>query len=218
MTLEATLAPLLHSPRLPEIVQSLQARLISERAARKDFYEMADDQKLEFIDGEVIVPSPARTAHLICRRQIEALLDAYVHRQSLGQVLGEKCLCVFPRNDYEPDIVFFGPEKAGRITAETVKFPVPEMAVEVLSNSTEARDRGVKFEDYAANGVKEYWIVDADAGQVEQYLLRDGAYALELKSGSGEIVSRAIAGLRLPIRAFFDPQEHAAALLGLMMR
>ncbi len=44
------------------------------------------------------------------------------------------------------------------------KFPAPDLIVEVLSESTEANDRGIKFEDYAAHGVVEYWIVDPMAG------------------------------------------------------
>jgi Uma2 family endonuclease len=217
MTLEAEIGPLRRSLRLPAIVDLLQAQLAKEAAARRKFYEeMTDEQKVEFIEGEVILHSPARWAHTACRKHIEALLDAYVERHSLGLVSGEKSLCVFPRNDYEPDVVFFGKAKAATIQPRTMKFPVPDLAVEILSESTARRDRGVKFEDFAINGVDEYWIVDPEAEVVEQYLVRDGAYELKLKTGAGEIVSRAIAGLRLPIRAFFDSKEKTAALRALL--
>ena len=49
--------------------------------------------------------------------------------------------------------VFFGPDKLASLSPDTMKFPVPDLAVEVLSPSTEVRDRGVKFEDFASNGV-----------------------------------------------------------------
>lgn len=217
MTLEAEIEPIRRSLRLPAIVESLQAELAKEAAARRKFYEeMTDEQKVEFIDGEVILHSPARFAHTLCRKHIESLLDAYVHRQELGVVLGEKSLCVFPRNDYEPDVIFFRTAKAAKLQPHTMKFPVPDLAVEILSESTAKRDRGVKFEDFALNGVDEYWIVDAEAAVVEQYLAAEGQFQLNLKSGAGEIVSRAIAGLRLPIRAFFSADEHAAALRALI--
>ncbi len=99
---------------------------------------------------------------------------------------------------------------------ETLKFPVPDLAVEILSESTAERDRGVKFEDFAAHGVAEYWIVDPVVEVVEQYFARNGAFQLALKSGSGEIASPTIAGLRLPIRAFFDAEKHSAALLAIL--
>ncbi len=211
--IDAVIEPLLHSPCLPEIAQVLQTRMREEAARRQAFYEeISDDQKAEFIDGEVILHSPARNKHIVVRQHLEKLLHTYAALQSLGHVLGEKCLCIFPRNDYEPDVVFFGPEKTAELTGDTMKFPIPDFVVEVLSDSTESRDRGVKFEDFEAHGVAEYWIVDADAEIVEQYLRRGDRFHLVLKSGSGEIASPTVAGFRISIRAIFDPAENLATL------
>lgn len=213
LTLNALIEPLLHSPRLPEIAEALQVRLRDETARRRRFYaDMSDAEKVEFIDGEVVMHSPARNRHLIAQLHIARLLSICVDTAKLGVVRGENCLCVFPRNDYEPDVVFFGQTKAATFQPNTMKFPVPDLAVEVLSMSTESRDRGVKFDDYASQGVAEYWIVDPDAGVVEQYLARDGQFELKLKSDSGELTSPTLGGLTLPIKAFFDPHENLAAL------
>jgi hypothetical protein len=105
-------------------------------------------------------------------------------------------------------VVFFGTERAKSLTPGMMKFPAPDLAVEILSESTAARDRGVKFEDYAAHGVAEYWILDAEQQGIEQYVARNVEFELTLKSASGEIASPTIAGLRLPIRAFFDREEN----------
>lgn len=134
----------------------------------------------------------------------------------LGVVFVEKCLCVFPRNDYEPDIVFFGPEKAAALKPETLKFPVPDLAVEVLSESTESRDRGVKFTDFEAHGVREYWIIDPEARVVEQYVLREGAFLLAMESGTGELSSRVVTGFTIPVAAIFDEAANLAALRAMM--
>ena len=82
--------------------------------------------------------------------------------------------------------------------------------------STESRDRGVKLDDYAAQGVAEYWIVDPDLEVVEQYLARDGQFELKLKSNSGDLTSPTLGGLTLPIKSFFDPQENLAAIQSLV--
>jgi Uma2 family endonuclease len=215
--LEALIAPLRHSPQLPEIVEQLQNEVEAERVRRQRFYqEMTPEQKVEFIDGEVILHSPARNAHLDVTKFILLLVDVFVRRHGLGEVKSEKCLCTFPRNDYEPDIVFFGPAKAAALQPGTMQFPVPDLVVEVLSDSTESRDRGVKFEDYAVHGVGEYWIVDVETRVVEQYLPRDGSWHLELKSSSGEIRSRIIEGSVAPVAAFFDAAANLAALQSLM--
>lgn len=212
-SLESLVEPLRHSPCLVEAVELLSRQIAEERERRDRFYEeMTPEEKIEFIDGEVVLHSPARKRHLDASALLMNLLSNHVRMNRLGTVLMEKCLCVFPRNDYEPDLVYFGPEKTAALRADTMKFPVPDFVVEILSESTEARDRGVKFEDYAAHGVAEYWIVDPEAETVEQYLPGESGYALKIKAATGTVTSEAIAGLTLPVRAIFDESENLAAL------
>ena len=204
-------------PTLPEFVAELDMRLAAERERRRQFYEqIPDGAKWEFINGEIIMHSPDRVRHMAVRGRLERLLSSHVDAKALGTVLGEKGLCVFPRNDFMPDVIFFGPEKAATLEPNQLRLPVPDFACEILSDSTAGRDRGVKFRDYEAHGVAEYWLVDPDAETLEQFLLRDGAYVLELKSGSGQVRSRAVAGFEIPIRALFDPAENLASLRALL--
>ena len=110
-------------------------------------------------------------------------------------------------------IVFFGPAKAAKIKPDTLKFPPPDFVCEVLSSSTEKVDRGIKFKDYEAHGVREYWIIDPEAEIIEQYVLkRDKTYELRLKSGSGEIKSTVVKGFSIPIRAVFDRAQNLQIL------
>ena len=204
---------LLDDPALPEQVAALQLALETERERRDRFYEeITDQEKAEFINGEVIMHSPAKARHLEVKDRLQQMLAAHVRVRRLGSVYGEKALCVFPRNDYEPDVIFFGPAKAALIEPVTMKFPIPDFICEVLSDSTEHRDRGVKFRDFEAHDVGEYWLVDAEREIVEQYLPREGRYELALKSGSGEIASAVVAGFRIPIRALFDDAENLRVL------
>ena len=216
-SVEKLIEPLRHSPQLPQAIAILQAELDAERQRREQFYQdMTPEQKIEFIDGRVVLHSPVRNRHLDASGFIYKLLHTYVAVHRCGQVKLEKCLCVFPRNDYEPDVVYFGPTKSADLMPETMKFPVPDLVVEVLFPSTESRDRGVKFEDFATNGVSEYWLVDAEAQVVEQYLLVNGEYSLALKSGVGTLACQAISGLVLPVEAMFDEQKNLDAIRKLM--
>jgi Uma2 family endonuclease len=205
---------LLADPMLPEVVSNLQAKLRIERELREKFYEeITPDMKAEFINGQVIMHSPATALHTETRMRVTNLLSNYVHFRSLGMIFDEKTLCTFPRNDYEPDVIFFAKAKAAKIKPDTWQFPPPDFACEVISPSTESRDRGVKFRDYEAHGVQEYWIVDPKKRILEQYvLIRGRRYELRLKAGTGEVSSVAIKGLKLPIRALFDAKTHRAAL------
>jgi Uma2 family endonuclease len=140
------------------------------------------------------------------------LLDAFVESRGLGTVGYEKILVSLTRNDYEPDIAFWKADTARAFNPKQMRFPAPDLVVEVLSPSTEATDRATKFDDYAAHGVSEYWIVDPGAQTVEQYTARGGCYELLIKARSGALTSVAVPGFEIPIRAIFDRQENLAAL------
>ena len=209
----AILEELIKSPQLPRHFAQLKDLLAGERKRREQFYdEMTEEGKWEFINGEVIVHSPAKYQHTESCHYLSRLLSIYVDQHGLGVVTSEKTLVCLARNDYEPDICFFSKTKAARFKPDQMKFPAPDFIVEVLSPSTEANDRGVKFEDYAANGVREYWLVNPERQHVEQYVLRTGKYHRQASLKSGEIASSVIAGFRVPVRALFDRAANLAAL------
>lgn len=208
---------LLRSPCLPVHVQRFQSLLQAEHEKRKRFYEeMSEQQKVEFINGEIVVQSPAKLRHTTAVRNLSTLLDVYVSKSELGYVGQEKMLITLTRNDYEPDVCYFGPEKARTFTPDQMRFPAPDFAVEVLSPSTETNDRGIKFVDYAAHGVAEYWIVDPDAEMIEQYVLEGEIYQLRVKTDTGTVRSVAVEGFAVPVRAVFDEAEKLAAVRGIL--
>ena len=143
-TIETLLEPILHSPRLVEAARLLNQQIEWERRKREQFYgKMSLEEKVEFIDGKVIHHSPSRKDHLDVTKRLLKLLDTYVSIHKLVAVLSEKCLCVFPRNDYEPDIVFFGREKSAHLQPNTLKFPIPDLIVGVPLHRTTGSRREV---------------------------------------------------------------------------
>jgi Uma2 family endonuclease len=173
---------------------------------------MSDDQKAEFINGDVIMHSPVKLQHNAISNRLLTLLDVYVTDNNLGVVGHEKLMISLTRNDYEPDLCFFDRKKAEQFTPEQWQFPAPDLVVEILSESAKARDRGVKFKDYAAHGISEYWIIDPDNETVEQYQLEGRTYAMLCKTYSGTIKSLAVPGFEIPVRALFDDEEKRKAL------
>jgi Uma2 family endonuclease len=84
---------------------------------------------------------------------------------------------VFSEHDVvQPDVVYFRLERRHVIKMMEATRAAPDLAVEVLSRSTEARDRGGKMQLFAKFGVPEYWIVDPVKNTLEIYLLRGPAY------------------------------------------
>lgn len=204
---------------LPELIQEAQRALGREQRLREKFYrDITPEHKWEFIRGEVIMHSPASNRHLMASQRIFKLLDTFVSIHRLGQVRIEKAMTTFPRNDYEPDVIFFGPAKSALIEPDTLRFPIPDFIVEVLSPSTEQRDRGIKFQDYAFHGVAEYWIIDPDAETVEPYRLLGDAYSPVERLGDGTVISDIVPGFEVPVRAIFDEEANLAALRDILAR
>jgi Uma2 family endonuclease len=142
--------------------------LNDENKRRQRLYNDIDEQmKIEFINGEIITHSPVRREHNEATGLLYKLVDTFVRKNKLCFVGFEKIMTVFTRNDYEPDIVFFDKEKSKLFTKKQVLFPVPDFVVEVLSDGTKAKDRGLKYDDYEIHQVGEYWIIDADKEVVE---------------------------------------------------
>ena len=215
--MKSVLEPLLQSPQLPEYVNSLNRLLALERQRRQKFYEeLTEDGKFEFINGQVVMHSPAKRKHINVTKNLSRLLSTFVEERELGEVYSEKALCVFPRNDYEPDICFFSRTKARQLTDDTLKFPVPDFVVEVLSDTTSDKDRHLKFDDYAAHGVGEYWIVDPEEETVEKHLLEEGRYGRARPVSSGHISSEVIVGFSIPVCAIFDAKANRTALRRLL--
>lgn len=207
----------LASPRLGLLLQRIEGVLAAEQARRAEFYDnFQEGEKAEFVNGEVILHSPVSLEHNLAGKRLLKLLDTYVARHGLGIVGYEKLMISLTRNDYEPDLCFFRAARAAEFTARQRRFPAPDFVAEILSPSTEAVDRGVKFEDYAAHGVEEYWLVDPGQGIVEQYLLQGGAYELVFKADSGLLRARTVSGFAVPVAALFEDSVNLAALAAIL--
>ena len=208
-----TVEQTLEMPNAALFAEKLKSALEAEAQKRRRFYEMVDeDKKMEFINGEIVIHSPVKLRHNSATKLLCGLLNAFVVKNNLGFVGVEKIMVSLTRNDYEPNVCFFGTEKAKNFTPEQLRFPAPDLVVEVLSDSTVKADRETKFQDYAAHGVREYWIVDPERETIEQYSLQNERYELLLKSNSGEVKSVVLPDFQIPIRAVFDAKTNLEIL------
>lgn len=211
--MDALLSQIARSPKLKLYVDALSEALRREATARERFRaEIDEDVRAEFINGETFTHVTAKYKHNSAVSLIARLLSVYVDTHRLGVVHIDHALAAFTRNDYLPDIGFWAKAKASAFDGDQVLYPVPDFICEVLSPSTERNDRGVKFEDYAAHGVLEYWIADPDARTIEQYVLRGEAYELVAKSSNGTLTSQVIEGLVMPVEAAFNDDANLRAL------
>jgi Uma2 family endonuclease len=216
---EMTVKELARSPLLPLVQRQIDALMEKEQARRAAFHRAIDTsdpryegKQVEFINGEVWEMSPIQRRHGKSGQHLLKLLETFVQIRHLGEVGFEKWMVSLTRNDFEPDICFWSAAKASAFTPTQARFPAPDFIVEILSPSTETIDREVKFKDYAAHGIAEYWIIDPERQIVEQYTLRGDEYALAAAISAGTISSVVLAGFQIPLAAIFDADANHAAL------
>lgn len=208
---------ILSRPNALEQVRVMQAILEEEARKRHEFREWLDeDVKAEFINGEIVMHSPVKKRHWQASGFLSTLLNVYVGINGLGQVGVEKVMIELTRNDYEPDICFFSKDKASTFIDDQMLFPAPDLVIEILSKKTTKKDRGIKKEDYAAHGIREYWIIDPTKQIVEQYFLID-AHSEEyfqpyIYQIDDDISSRVLEGFTIPIRAIFEQKANVETL------
>ncbi|MCP4110138.1 MAG: Uma2 family endonuclease [Desulfobacteraceae bacterium] len=211
--MEQILEQIIHSPKLELYSRHIRSVLVEEHKKREQFYEeITEQQKAEFINGEIVMHSPVRIEHNITGAFLLKLLHTHVQINNFGFVGYEKILVTLTRNDYEPDVCFWNKEKSKDFEPRQMKFPAPDFIAEILSPGTEKTDRTTKWMDYAAHGVQEYWIIDPVTQTVEQYVLDKNSYSLRAKMDSGVLKCQAVKGFDIPVRALFDKEENLAAL------
>jgi Uma2 family endonuclease len=199
------IAELKQLPDLAIILDRLEKEMKEESQLRSEFYELIHENvKAEFINGVIVYHSPVMRRHWKVSMNVSRELSNHVKQFDLGEVGVEKVMVSLTRNDYEPDIVFFSKEKSKLFTKEQMHFPAPDLAVEILSDSTRKNDREVKFLDYASHGVKEYWIIEADKNTLEQYINTDNEFQLVHIFTEGTLKTETVKGFSLDVGSIFE--------------
>jgi Uma2 family endonuclease len=137
------------------------------RFTYQDYLQLSEDRRYEIIDGDLyLVPAPI-PYHQKVSRNFEYLLHEHVIEHDLGEVLHAPCDLLLSENDVvQPDIMFIAKDQLSIITDTNIQ-GAPTLVIEILSPSSEKRDRGAKQKLYARAGIQEYWIVDPRVKTVE---------------------------------------------------
>ena len=122
--MDHVLKDIIDSLKLLGYVNELQQYLLQEEAKRNVFYEnVRDDEKAEFINGEVIYSSPALEKHTAVVYNLGSILNRFTRKNKSGAVRGEKSLVRLRRNDFKPDICFLRKEIADVFNDDTMFYP-----------------------------------------------------------------------------------------------
>jgi Uma2 family endonuclease len=138
------------------------------------------DPHTEWVNGAVVPIAPVSDAH--CDQQVFllAILGILVDAHDLGKLRMEPFQMKTGPNlpGRAPDILFVAKKNVSRLKKNHLEGPA-DLVVEIISPGSKSIDRGDKYYEYEAGGVKEYWLIDPLRKQAEFYLLgRDRRYQL----------------------------------------
>ncbi len=161
-------------------------------------WENAQSTRHEFYRGEVFAMVGARRTHGMVAGNVFASLKT--------QIKGSPCLVFIESMKVQPnfDSVFYPDVFVTCDTADLktdMVFRSPTVIVEVLSESTQAFDRGLKFTAYRQiAALKEYLLIDPDTREVQLYRRQaggadDGLFTLHDLTGKAHIELNSIAAI-----------------------
>lgn len=153
-------------------------------------FERASELRHEFVNGEAVEMVGASIPHGIIKVNLLTWLNLHVIQAELSsQVQSETLRVYIPASEtYRyPDIVISSGEPELQDASNDTLLN-PAAIIEVLSPSTEASDRGRKFEEYRSiPTLAEYILVAQDRVHVERYTRSDdGKWVLTEHSNEDE--------------------------------
>lgn len=177
-----------------------------ERYFTPEEYFAWEEQQLErhdLIDGRVYAMSGGTQNHSAIKLNIASLIKTHL-RGSKCRVFNSdlKVNILYTSNYTYPDLSVTCDDR-DRENALYISYPC--LIVEVLSDSTEAYDRGKKFEKYRRNpNLIDYVLVSSDEIAIDIYHKNDAGDWLILSYRAGDRVELKSIGLSLPIEQFYE--------------
>ncbi len=137
---------------------------------RKDYEAMPEGLPLELHDGLLVRQPSPRSGHQRIQSRILAVLAGLLGPDRIAA--GPVDILVDELNVFVPDIAVH--EEIPDDEAQYIG--VPRVVFEILSRSTEERDRDYKARRYLGLGVREAWLIDRRRRSIERVDL-DGTHA-----------------------------------------
>jgi Uma2 family endonuclease len=181
------------------------SRATSVKYTYQDYLRLPDENRYEIIDGDLFLTPAPSTYHQRVLSHLFFLLMRHVRETGVGEVLPAPCDLVLSQTDVVQPDIFFVDKHRREIVEEKYVSAAPDLVIEVLSESTASRDRGIKAKMYERFGVPELWIVDPRTKKVEIFRRSEGKLRPHAVFGSSEtLLTPTFPGLEIPLAEVFS--------------
>ena len=133
-----------------------------------DNYPFEEDKRYELDEGELIEMTRPAFDHNRAMKRLLVRLENFLEATQIGEVLAsENLYALAPSTRRAPDVAIILGDKWKSLRGAKVIPIVPEIVAEVLSPSETTRMIHRKLKQYFEAGVKEVWLIDPEAQEVE---------------------------------------------------
>lgn len=154
----------------------------------------------ELVDGELIDVSGNVPEHNWLRDLLGRILGNFVDEHQLGNLIAEQEYD-FGGNGHGPDLSFVKQSKVHLFDRKRRVQPfVPDLAIEIVSESDGFNSLMKKAKRYCDSGTQEVWIFSMDMRQAVRYSGEQGV----ILGGTAEFASDLIPGFSLRLSELFD--------------
>jgi len=165
-------------------------------------WEPHQELRYEFVNGTVYAMTGGTVPHNDIAINLLTALRPHVRAQGCRINIADVKVQVTPSVYRYPDLVVSCDDR-DQTAVKAIQFP--KLIVEVLSASTEARDRGEKFKEYRTiPSLEEYVLISSTQVNVEIYRRGEGRLWLYTAYQIGDTVPLASLGLELPIAQLYE--------------
>ncbi len=168
--------------------------IVKPFVSEEDFYrDASEDSDWEYLDGRIIMHSPASDRHEDLFSFLVTLLRVYLDHTRAGIVRGSRYPMRLDAHwSPEPDLLVIRPEKRPLLTRTHLEGPA-DFVVEIASDSDPGLDRREKLPRYREAGIEEIWLVDPFEQRLQVEMKEPQGYA-STSLTSGRLDSRVLSG------------------------
>jgi len=180
----------------------------------EEYFELEEnnpDTRYEYLDGYVYMMSGGSANHATISGNIYTLLKSFLRGGPCRVYNSDMKVRVSEKRYFHPDVtVTCDPRDRGN----TDLIQSPRLVIEVLSPSTEARDRGRKLQCYlACPSIEEYLLVDTRSMRIEIYRKEQKKWVYDAFEADDEVELTTL-GVHFPVidayeDVIFEKEENA---------
>lgn len=162
-----------------------------------------DGKRHEIIDGDHYMSPAPSTKHQTVSRRLQFQLYRQIEEPKRGWVFNAPTDVELTVHDIvQPDLIVVLQARREIIIRSRIQ-GIPNLVVEILSESNPAHGRVLKFELYQRVGIEEFWIVDPEVETLEQWLSDHGTYRAWVKTKE-KVECQSIPGVTVELASIWN--------------